>query len=109
MAKLGTSDNLELSAEVRGILHSIDGLIRTTASIQGRATFPPELKSYLMSSTHVAGALVTLAVSGVQCPLASPPANIQNGFDSAGNMRLECLHPMPNQHCWDLTGLRTTC
>jgi hypothetical protein len=96
-------EDLILPAALVSILQSIDAVVQKGS--QSGAT--PEIQVHLTSLMRMAS-LSVVALSGLpKCQLASPHKDIQTGFDSSGNLRLECLHsPM---HCWDLTGHQGPC
>jgi len=95
-------EDLKIPDHLALILQSMD-------AVRQRAMGAPGLlQSHVLDMMKLA-ATSAMAVGDLpQCPLGSPPAAIQSGFDSKGNMRLECLHSNP-QHCWDLNGHRGPC
>jgi hypothetical protein len=96
-------ENLPIPRAVSAILESI-GEVARRAAIAGAGTV---MQAHVHGLMQIAARSV-LALGGLpQCQLAHPHADIQTGFDSRGNLRLECLHtPM---HCWDLNGHMGPC
>jgi hypothetical protein len=95
-------DNLLIPSKTQALLVAI-------AAVTGAAQHGPKLlKLHLDQLMQVAATSSVSITSLPMCPLGAPPEPIQSGFDSKGNLRLECLHSTP-QHCWDLSGNTCKC
>jgi len=107
----GQDDDLHLSHETRALLDAIGETTRKTVDILNHPA-AAHVAGHLTASMErlTAAATAVLAGAGTKCLLWSPSATIISTIDSrTGNLRLECLHPQPHQHCWELTGTRITC
>lgn len=98
-----TSTNLEIPAGVTTILETFAvSLDQTRASGAAAA-----LQAHIVGLIHMAAASVVSIAGLPQCQIAYPHQNIQVGFDSSHNLRLECLHSP--RHCWTLSGTQCSC
>jgi hypothetical protein len=97
------NDNLEVPPDLATILEGIDSVARTARG----TTVSDLLRDHVADAMRLAS-LSLVAVTGLpQCQLGHPHSTIKTGYDPSGNLRLECLHSP--QHCWSLTGIKTTC
>jgi len=97
------NENLDLPEHLRQVLHKL-AETQATARQFGASD---EVQRYLSRMLKDLAFNVSVISGLPKCQLASPHKDIQTGYDSAGNLRLECLHaPM---HCWDLSGNRKSC
>ena len=95
-------ENLLIPPGTQEVLKAIAAV---TLTAKGRSGV---LKIHLDRLMQLAATSSVALSSLPMCPLGSPPEPIQSGFDSNGNLRLECLHAKP-QHCWDLSGNKCEC
>src|SRR5258708_21740630 len=95
--------NLDLPEHLREILRKL-AETQTTARQFGASDEVQRCVDRVLNDV----AFNVSVISGLpKCQLSSPHRDIQTGYDSVGNLRLECLHaPM---HCWDLAGNRKSC
>jgi hypothetical protein len=104
-----TGENLEFYGENLLIPDKLQGVLKALAAVSGAARERPQLLQSHLDQLMQVAATSSVSISGAPlCQLASPPEPIQSGFDSKGNLRLECLHAKP-QHCWDLSGIKCQC
>ena len=104
-------DRCEFSDETRVLINATGVATRKTVDILAGPP-DPQLAGHLTASVVrlTAAATAVVAGAGTICILWSPAANIISTIDSrTGNIRLECLHTQPHQHCWDLSGIRMAC
>lgn len=96
------NEDLEIPEHLALLLRSMEMVMHVAGSAP--QNLQTHVKGLMLTAAHSSVSLTT----GLKCPLGSPPADIQPGFDSAGNLRLECLHSN-RQHCWSLSGKRGPC
>jgi hypothetical protein len=104
-----SNEQVKFNGENLVIPHELQVILIAIGAVSGAAKDRPQLlKNHLDRLMQVA-ATSSASISGLPlCELASPPEPIQGGFDSNGNLRLECLHANP-QHCWGLSGVKCGC
>ena len=96
--------DLEIPEHLSIMLRGLNEVARVAVGVAA----PKLLQDNMLAAMRLAVNSALALAPMVKCPFGSPPASIQQGFDSKGNLRLECLHSNP-QHCWDLNGRRGPC
>lgn len=95
------SEDLVLSTDLTDLLESM-GKVVEKGDVSGGV-----VKRYVHGFMQAAASGVAALAGLPKCQLASPHEDILTGYDSGGNLRLECMHSP--QHCWDLGGRRGKC
>jgi hypothetical protein len=102
MFPMALTGDLELNIEQRVALAAINAAYLATRSLS--TEFGISLHA---SVGPFLAQAVTAAVSALQCPYSSPPADVVRDFAPNKDMYMRCLHG--TRHCWTLSGHSITC